>query len=370
MPSRRASVHKMLKNALQSVFLFAVAGLLLAGCTKDEVQNQQALVMGTLASITVYAPADAQTDAAFKAAFKELEYLNHVWHPWTAGAVLADFNQALHTGRWVKVPPELQGLLRQALRYHTLSEGDFDPGLGQLTALWGFKNAPDPGSTHRPPAPSQVMALLSQGVGVRHLQLREDKVQGLMARADTPTLTLDFGGIAKGFAADQVVALLARYGIKNAIVNLGGNLRVVGSKGDDPWRIGVRAPRGGGVLAAVKSRTDMSVLTSGDYERYYMYEGVRYHHIMDPRTGMPARGLISVTVITGNATLGDAASTALFVAGPHDWPRVARELGVDKVLVVDAQDRVSMTPAMRPLVELAPGVTAGIRPLPAYANGA
>ena len=262
------------------------------------------------------------------------------------------------------MPKDIAPLLQTAVNLHAKSQGNFDPGLGELTALWGFKEAAEPGSTHNPPLPTQVMGLLNQGVGLKHLHLVSGPKGALLARADTPTLTLDFGAIAKGYAADQVVAQLKQAGIRSAIVNLGGNLRVFGDKGDRPWRIGIRAPRGEGAMAAIRNRSDLSVITSGDYERYFVYQGQRYHHIMNPSTGAPARGLISVTVVTDNAALGDAASTALFVAGADKWPMVARSLGVDKVMVVKENGQILVTPALRAFIEMSPKVEADVQPLP------
>ncbi|MEK8089794.1 FAD:protein FMN transferase [Thermithiobacillus plumbiphilus] len=320
--------------------------------------------MGTLASISVHAPDNAQTQAALQSALKTLDTLNQTWHPWESGAALAQFNASIRGGNWVPVPAQLLPLLRTALRYHAESQGLFDPGLGALTALWGFKEAPDPGIQHPPPSLSAIEELLKKGVGIGHLQLRQDSSGAWMARSDSPALILDFGGLAKGYAVDVVIDELARYGIHDAVVNLGGNLRVAGSKGGEPWRIGIRAPRGDGVLAALRTAENMSVLTSGDYERYFIHRGTRYHHILDPRSGAPARGLISVTVVTPTGLRGELASKALFIAGPRDWPRMASRLGIDKALVVEENGQVWVTPAMKPLLEFAPGVRARVRALP------
>lgn len=341
--------------------LLLVLSLALGGCNGRQVQSQQSLVMGTLATITVYAPQNTQTQKAIADAFSTLDQLHQRWHPWQHGATLAGFNQALQGGNWVAVPKALQPLLQQAIALHHKSQGHFDPGLGKITALWGFREAPEPGITRQPPAPGAVNALLQQGVGLDHLQLRQDAQQGLMARAESPALLLDFGAIAKGYAADLVTAQLARYGIHDAIVNLGGNLRVVGRKGEEAWRIGIRDPRGPGTIAAVRVQQDSSVISSGDYERYFIHQGRRYHHIFDPTSGYPAKGLISVTVITPSAALGDAASTALFVAGPKRWPQVARALGVNKVMAISENGEIWLTPAMQALVELSPGVASRVK---------
>lgn len=348
-----------LRRALGLILLLP----LLYACSDRQVQSQQSLVMGTLATITVYAPENAQTQKAIADAFHTLEHLHQVWHPWQKGAILADFNQALRGGQWVAVPKPLQALLQQAVTLQRKSQGHFDPGLGEITALWGFRDAPEPGNQRQPPPPNAISALLKKGVGLKHLQLRQDPQQGLMARSDSPALTLDFGAIAKGAAADQVSAQLARYGIHDAIVNLGGNLRVAGRKDEQPWRIGIRDPRGPGAIASLRVQQDTSVITSGDYERYFSYQGRRYHHIFDPRSGAPAQGLISVTVVSASAALGDAASTALFVAGPQGWPQIAQALGVDKVMAITANGDIWVTPAMQGLLEMAPDAQARLHVL-------
>jgi thiamine biosynthesis lipoprotein len=152
----------------------------------------------------------------------------------------------------------------------------------------------------------------------------------------------------------MAIDLLRSRGIGNAIVNAGGDLRAIGRHGNRPWRIGVRDPRGEGVLAAIDTEGDESVFTSGDYERYFVYQGRRYHHIIDPRDGYPTQGVTSVTVIHREAALADAAATALFVAGPGDWPRVAALLGVEQVMLVETSGTIQMTPEMEARTWLMP----------------
>lgn len=157
---------------------------------------------------------------------------------------------------------------------------------------------------------------------------------------------MDAGGIAKGAAAELIADRLVAAGYRDFIVNLGGNVLAMGQRGDRAWRIGIRHPRPPEgtqrMLALLPTEGRESVITSGDYERYFEFEGQRYHHLLDPRTGQPARGLQSVTVVGSDAVLGDAASTALFVAG-EDWPAVARDLGLDQVLVVTDRGQLQAT---------------------------
>ncbi len=171
-------------------------------------------------------------------------------------------------------------------------------------------------------------------------------LDGGQLRSTNPAAQLDFGAIAKGYGVDLAIARLRELGIQNAIINAGGNLRAIGKHGDRPWRIGIRNPRGEGVLASIETHGDESILTSGDYERFYEYQGKRYHHIIDPRNGYPATGVISVTVIADDAATADAASTALFVAGPQRWHEIVKKLGITQVMLIDDKGRMVVTPAM------------------------
>ena len=144
-------------------------------------------------------------------------------------------------------------------------------------------------------------------------------------------------------------------GIKNAIVNAGGDLRVIGQHGTRPWRVGIRNPNGG-VIGGVEARPDEAIFTSGVYERFRRDQQTRYPHILDPRTGWPVQGLAAVTVITKEGLLADAAATALIVAGKEDWPSVARALGLNKVLLVDESGLVYLTPEMKLRMDFAESV--------------
>jgi thiamine biosynthesis lipoprotein len=178
------------------------------------------------------------------------------------------------------------------------------------------------------------------------------RFDGHRLSSTNPAVQLDVGAFAKGYAVDEAIALLQQRGIDNAIVNAGGDLRAIGRHGDRPWHIGIRHPREPGVIAALDTVGDESVFTSGTYERYYDYDGHRYQHIIDPRSGHPSAGTLSVTVIDDNAATADAAATALLIAGPRQWTTVARHMGIDKAMLIDDQMTVYMTPAMQQRVEL------------------
>jgi thiamine biosynthesis lipoprotein len=165
--------------------------------------------------------------------------------------------------------------------------------------------------------------------------------------SDNRQVQLDLGAYAKGYALNLALDQLRTEGLENVIVNAGGDLCVAGRHGDRPWHIGVRHPQGQGVIASVDLQDGECVMTSGNYERFREFEGIRYSHIIDPRSGYPVKHVASATVISPKGGLADAAATALSVAGPEQWQRIASRMGVDQVMLVDAAGRVYLTPAMQ-----------------------
>jgi thiamine biosynthesis lipoprotein len=172
------------------------------------------------------------------------------------------------------------------------------------------------------------------------------KVEGLEVHSDNAAVRLDLGGYAKGYSVGRAIQLLEQKGIDNMIVNVGGDLCIRGKHGARPWRIGIRHPDNTGALASIELQGAICVFTSGDYQRFFDFEGKRYHHIIDPRTGYPAQRTRSVSVIAGDPVLADAAATALFVAGPRGWTTIAASMGVDDVLLLDDSDTAYVTPGL------------------------
>ncbi|WP_455365411.1 FAD:protein FMN transferase, partial [Kaarinaea lacus] len=177
--------------------------------------------------------------------------------------------------------------------------------------------------------------------------MQDLELDGVELKSNNSAVQIDFGGFAKGYAVDMAIEHLKDMGINNAIVNAGGDLRAIGKHGDRAWRVGIRNPRGEGVLASVDVEGDESVFTSGDYERYYEYQGKRYHHIIDPHTGYPKQGVTSVTVFDTRADRADAAATAIFVAGEEHWYEVAKSMGVAGVMLVTSNGTIHMTPNLK-----------------------
>jgi thiamine biosynthesis lipoprotein len=225
-------------------------------------------------------------------------------------------------------------LFSKALEYAQRTEGAFDPTLGALTRLWGIGTPEE-----RIPSEEEIQEAL-KAVGYKDLHLFPERGTAMLARKGQIP---DFGGIAKGYAGDRVRDILKSHGISQGLINMGGNITVLGNKpGGAPWKIGIQNPlEPRGAFLGILSLAEISVVTSGNYERYFEEEGIRYHHILDPRTGHPAsQELLSVTVICKDALEGDALATGLYVLGLSQGIKLAENLEGVEALFVTSDRRV------------------------------
>jgi len=184
-----------------------------------------------------------------------------------------------------------------------------------------------------------------------HPRMSDLKVEGDDVISANRAVQLDFGGYAKGYALDRAAALLREDGISSALINVGGNAMALGRHGGRPWKVGVDAPRGAGLIATLELNDGDAVGTSGDYRRYYEIDGKRYSHIIDPRSGYPVAGVESVTVLVtagpGAGALSDAASKPIFIEGVKGWKQAAARIGVTRAMLVDSDGVVHVTPELR-----------------------
>lgn len=329
------------------IILLSLIGLIISGCQQQkQVITTKFLAFGTIIDLSIYGVSQQQAEIATAAIEKDFAQMHKSWHAWDPGP-LGRVNRLISEGATFATPPSVLELIRQGIKLSEQSDHLFNPAIGHLIAEWGFQS--DDPAGHIPPEPARIAQLLQQNPRMRDLVL-----EGINMHSTNPNVKLDFGAFGKGFGIDLAIDHLRQLGINNAILNAGGDLRAIGSPGSRPWRIAIRHPSGEGVLASVDVSGDESVFTSGDYERRYTWKGKTYHHIIDPRTGYPATGTSSVTVIHQKAITADAAATALFVAGPDNWYKIARNMGIKYVLLVDKNGEIYMNPAMQQRVNLDP----------------
>lgn len=304
----------------------------LSGCRpeSDQILRRSQLLMGTVVEISVRGPA-ATAEPAIEAAFREMARIEELMSPHVEGSDVWRLSRAVGQA---EVAPETAEVLRLALDVEQRSEGAFDPTLGRLKELWGIE-------TEHPRVPSETQiteALRYTGPGI--LQVADRRIQ-----KSHPEVQVDLGGIAKGYAIDRAVRVLVDAGLKHASVNAGGDIRLLGDRGDRLWRVGIQHPRHPDQLLATIDLKDTAVVTSGDYERYFERDGIRYHHLFDPKTGRPARLCQAVTVVAPQAALADALATAAFVLGPERGLALIRASGAEGVLI-SADGKRHVTPGL------------------------
>ncbi len=300
--------------------------------------------MGTIVTQRVWG---ANAEAAADEVSRELEHLERALSFHSPESDLSRFNANAGRG-WTPVSADLLRVLERARACSELTGGSFDVTAAPLVRLWNIHGG-EPGRRGRPIPPKCEIERLLPLVDNRDLRVDVHAGSASLAR---PGQMVDLGAIAKGYAADRAREIYVESGVRSAVVDIGGNVALVGrGPGGLPWRVGIQHPaeRQGGLIATLAA-SDESVVTSGDYERFVESGGARYHHIIDPATGYPARsGLTSATVVCGDSTLADALATAIFVLGPERGAQLVDSFpGIGAVLITDESTRrVYVTDGLR-----------------------
>ena len=305
--------------------LFVISMLFITACSPaSDTIRETRFMMGTLVEFTIHGAGQEQALSAIEAAGSEMQRIEAIFTIYGEGSnPVKAFNQS-PPEMMQKLPTEVAALLDTALEIEKRSNHAFSPTLGALNKLWGFSQTQAP---TLPPSDEKISTLAKASLACLQYGSEER-----LSRT-TPLCELDFGAIAKGYAIERGMQTLQSHGIKHAIINAGGDIKVIGTHGERPWQIGIRHPRNSGeVITTIEAAGEISIVTSGDYERYYSYQGRRYHHILEPESGMPATKAQSATVISSNATLADAWSTALFVMGREGLPQI-KKMGMNAILV-------------------------------------
>lgn len=319
--------------------------LSLTACSSDDRARQAKFyAFGTEIDVSLFGVDAATADTTIDILKHSFTQTNNTWHAWQP-STLTEINNAISQGQPIAISSNVETVINQAKSLASHSQHLFNPAAGKLFELWGF-HGDNWFESHPPPNQSDIDKWLANVATMDNIQINDGSLT-----STNPMVKLGFGGFAKGYAVDTAIAALQQLNITNAIVNIGGDLRAIGSHGKRPWIIGIRHPRKDGMLASIALQGDESVFTSGDYERFFEFEGTRYPHILDPRTGFPAHDAMSVTVLHTNATEADAAATALFVAG-NNWPQIAKNMGIEHVMLVTTNGQIEMSPKMAKRVRL------------------
>jgi thiamine biosynthesis lipoprotein len=291
--------------------------------------------MGSEVRLTAWAPDDAVTLAAFAKVFDEFDRLDRLMSAWREGSDVLRINAAAG-GAAVPVSPEVRQIIRDAREVSEWTHGKFDVTFGALSGIWKFDHDLD----GRVPPHGEVAARLPL---IDYRALEVDERAGT-ARLERPGMKVHLGGIGKGYAVDRAAEILREARVRDFMIQSGGDLYLAGRRGDRSWRVGIQDPRGpaNATFAAIEL-ADSAFSTSGDYERFFMRDGRRYHHILDPGTGEPAQGCRSVTIVAERSTLADSLATGVFILGAEAGMALIERLpGVEGVIVA-ADNRVMVS---------------------------
>jgi thiamine biosynthesis lipoprotein len=337
------------------VLLLLASAAVLSGCSREslshaapaEIVERSRVSMGSEVHLTAWTSDERAATAAFEAVFDEFDRLDGLMSVWKEGSDIERLNRAAGN-KPVPVSPEVREVLSMARQASEWSDGKFDVTFGVLSGLWKFDHDLD-GNI---PARADVLARLPL---IDYQKLDVDEVKGT-AFLRQKGMRAHLGGIGKGYAVDRAAAIMRGRGINDFMIQSGGDLYVAGSRGDRPWRAGIQDPRGpAGSIFAAMDLTDSAFSTSGDYERSFMKDGRRYHHIIDPDLGEPAKGSRSVTIVTPRAVVADGLSTGVFILGPEKGMALIEKLqGVEGVIVTDSNNLLVSSGLARRLVVRAP----------------
>lgn len=301
-----------------------------------EPYSRSRLMLHTFVEIKVYGD---NAEAATEAAFKEIERVNGLLNNYDPKSEISQINNSAGQ-RAVGISPETLEALARAKYFASLSGGALDITVGPLLKLWGFAQE-EPGTTTGPPSP-HVIDHTRKLVDYRLVQL--DAVKGT-AQLAKRGMWIDVGSFTKGYVVDRAARVLEKQGVTQALITAGGTILALGTKtGGLPWQVGVRHPRKEGKLLDTIPLKGRAVSTSGDYERFYSYQGHQLCHIIDPRSGRPVEAVRSISVIAPTAMASDALSTSLFVLGTEEGLSLVENLPGVEAMIVDQEGGVHYSP--------------------------
>ncbi len=292
--------------------------------------------MGTRIEVQIWHDDPGEAERLLSAAMAEVERIDRNMSTYIADSELSQLN-ARAASEPVPISPELFDLLQVALSISAMTGGAFDITYDSVGYLYDFR-------AHRRPSSASIAALLV-AVDYRHVVLEAERSSVSFTQ---PGVRINLGGIAKGHTVERVIDLLREQGIERALASAGGDTRILGDRSGYPWLVGIRDPNDEGSVATRLAVVDEAISTSGDYERYFIEDGQRYHHILNPASGTPVTGIRSVTVIGPEATMTDGLSTSVFVLGRRRGLELIESLPDYETVIIETGGRLVYSSGLDP----------------------
>jgi len=298
--------------------------------------KKNTVLMGTDIELIASDTDEAKVHAAFDAAIAEMARIENEMSEWKEETPVSMINRKAGLEA-VAVPDELFHVISAGQRVSELSEGAFDISWAGMRGVWKFSKG-----FEKVPTPEEIEKTRPL-INYRDIQLDEAKKTVFLKK---PGMAIGLGGIAKGYAVDRAMQVMVNGGIKNALIKAGGDMRIQGTEDGKPWPIGIQHPRDKKKLLGTLALSNISLSTSGDYEHFFIKDGILYHHIIDPKTGYPARGCQSVSILAPDTMTSDTLSTAVFILGPEKGMALIKSLPGIEGIIVDAQGQVHYSPGV------------------------
>jgi thiamine biosynthesis lipoprotein len=331
-------------GSARRVALIALAAIAFqSGCREEPAAaalvEQSRLAMGSALKVTVWTADRTGAARAIEQVYDEFERIEAALSLWRPESDVQRLNAAAGRGP-VQVGDDTIIVLQAAAEASRLTHGKFDVTFGALADVWLFDHDQD----NRVPTAEEIAARLPR---IDYTAVRVDATAGT-AEITRPGVRVHLGGIGKGYAVERSAALLRRAGYGDFLIQAGGDLYAAGRRGERPWRVGLYDPRGSdGATFASIDLADETFSTSGDYERFFIQDGVRYHHLLDPDTGQPARSCRSVTILARSPLTADWASTGVFIMGPEAGMTLVESLPDVEAIIVTADNEVRMSKGLQ-----------------------
>lgn len=330
------------KFGLALIIVFVLVGALLAvryyNLRRFHLEKQTRFMMDTY--VTIYAIGHKEiTVGAIDLALDRMQEVDAKFNSHNPKNPIFAFNQR---GEPIS-DPEIVGVAAAALQIARVSDGAFDITIAPLLELWGFY-----GDAPHLPRDEEIRACMAR-VNYQYLLVKDSRLE--KTRGD---VRIDLGGIAKGYAVGEATKVLRERNVTSAVIDAGGDVYAMGKRGNKPWKVGIKDPRGGEDLLGYLEVENLAVMGSGDYERFFEKDGKRYHHIFDPKTGYPAEGLSGTTLIHPDPTAADAWNTAIFVLGPEKGLELVERTPGMEVIMVTKSGKIIYSS----------GLKTGLKPIP------
>ena len=340
-----------MRKGLISLLFIAILAIGIFGIrafNKEPLYHSQSYVFGTLVDISIYGETDERAKLLANHVFQDFQHLHdqlHAWKPITDNhpSELGMLNNAFAQGKQpITISPQLAFMLTDATQLSVKSQGLFNPSIGHLISTWGFQR--DEFSAVNIDT-EKINSLVKANPRMTDIVIKNNT-----AYSNNPDVKLDLGGYAKGYALDMAADYLRKQQVKNALINIGGNIIAIGQHGAKPWRVGIQHPRKPSAIATLDLKDGWAIGTSGDYQRYFTLNGKRYCHIIDPTTGYPVQHTRAVTVLIppqANAgVLSDVASKPIFIEAAENKTKAASAFGIQYFMVIDQQSNIFVTKAL------------------------